>query len=436
MPRRGENIYKRKDGRWEGRYIRGRTPAGKAEYGYVYAKSYAACREKQRKMEGNIPQKSVLTGEMSVDQAVEFFLSDRRGELKASTIGRYEYMANHYVIPELGVILLRDLTAEKLSAYFKRLQDKGLSSKTARDIGVLLKTIFKVVKKKCHCDCPGRDVELPAYRGKKVEVFADHEIALLAQNILEKPDITGLCILLVLNTGLRLGEVCALRKSDIDYRSGFLRIERSAARVRDASGTHLVVQSPKSDSSVRLVAIPNDMLELLKATTQNIQRDNYLLTNTDTPMEPRTMQYRYRKLLERCGIRYRNFHAMRHPYVKHTTKIFSLRLMDFQAQAYPDARRKTRGACQLLRVGQSRSPVRPLYNRKRFSCLPPQSKMSWILYAISMRLSGYTSTRSISISASSVVSASASKIALDASFRLSCRACSSCFCFACANTAA
>ena len=82
MPRRGENIYKRKDGRWEGRYIRGRTPAGKAEYGYVYAKSYAACREKRRKMEGVIPQKPTLTGEMSVAQAVAFFLSDRRGELR------------------------------------------------------------------------------------------------------------------------------------------------------------------------------------------------------------------------------------------------------------------------------------------------------------------------------------------------------------------
>lgn len=137
---------------------------------------------------------------------------------------------------------------------------------------------------------------------------------MLAQKILEAPDITGLCILLVLNTGLRLGEICALRKSDIDFRSGFLRIERSAARVRDAFGAHLMVQSPKSGSSVRLVAIPNDMLELLKATTQSIQRDNYLLTNTDTPMEPRTMQYRYRKLLECCGIRYRNFHAMRHTY--------------------------------------------------------------------------------------------------------------------------
>ena len=314
MPRRGENIYKRKDGRWEGRYIRGRTPAGKAEYGYVYAKSYAACREKRRKMEGVIPQKPTLTGEMSVAQAVAFFLSDRRGELKASTVGRYEYVISHYIVPDLGTVMLHELTAEKLSAYFKRLQNRGLSSKTARDIGVLLKTIFKVVKKKCHCDCPGRDVELPAYRGKKIEVFSDHEIALLAQKILEAPDITGLCILLVLNTGLRLGEICALRKSDIDYRSGFLRIERSAARVHDASGTHLVVQSPKSVSSVRLVAIPNDMLELLKATTQSIQRDNYLLTNTDTPMEPRTLQYRYRKLLERCGIRYRNFHALRHTY--------------------------------------------------------------------------------------------------------------------------
>ena len=155
-----------------------------------------------------------------------------------------------------------------------------------------------------------------------------------------------------------------------------------------------------------------------------------------------TILYAWRQTLYCAGISYGGkgkgprIHDLRHPYVKHTTKIFSLRLMDFQAQAYPDARRKTRGACQLLRVGQSRSPVRPLCNRKRFSCLPPQSKMSWILYAISMRLSGYTSTRSISISASSVVSASASKIALDASFRLSCRACSSCFCFACANTAA
>lgn len=100
-------------------------------------------------------------------------------------------------------------------------------------------------------------------------------------------------------------------------------------------------------------------------------------------MKSSTKDY-YDRMLKDADVGHFTFHALRHPYVKHTTKIFSLRLMDFQAQAYPDARRKTRGACQLLRVGQSRSPVRPLCNRKRFSCLPPQSKMSWMDNIVNM----------------------------------------------------
>ena len=199
--------------------------------------------------------------------------------------------------------------------------------------------------------------------------------------------------------------------------------------------TEILIQTPKSDCSIRKMPIPTEILQMLIPFEK--QKEAYLLTGmTQKFVEPRSMENHFKTIVHECGIEDLNFHSLRHPYVKHTTKIFSLRLMDFQAQAYPDARRKTRGACQLHRGGQSQSPVRPLCNRKRFSCLPPQSKMSWILYAISMRLSGYTSTRSISSSASSVVSVSASKIALDASLRLSCRACSSCFCFACANTAA
>lgn len=90
-------------------------------------------------------------------------------------------------------------------------------------------------------------------------------------------------------------------------------------------------------------------------------------------ISPMTVYQRYRRYLEVAGISHGEkgqgprLHDIRHPYVKHTTKIFSLRLMDFQAQAYPDARRKTRGACQLHRGGQSQSPVRPLCNRKQFS---------------------------------------------------------------------
>ena len=84
-------------------------------------------------------------------------------------------------------------------------------------------------------------------------------------------------------------------------------------------------------------------------------------------IEQKTFKDYYDRMLKDADVGHFTFHALRHPYVKHTTKIFNLRLMDSQAQAYPDARRKTRGACQLHRGGQNRSSVRPLCNRKRFS---------------------------------------------------------------------
>ena len=230
--------------------------------------------------------------------------------------------------------------------------------------------------------------------------------------------------------GIREGELLALTPADFDFQNSTVRINKSYQRLHGED----VITSPKTRKSNRTIKMPQFLCEEIQdylGMLYGLKKKDRIFTVTKS-----YLHHEMDRGSKAAGVKRIRIHDLRHPYVKHTTKIFSLRLMDFQAQAYPDARRKTRGACQLLRVGQSRSPVRPLCNRKRFSCLPPQSKMSWILYAISMRLSGYTSTRSISISASSVVSASASKIALDASFRLSCRACSSCFCFACANTAA
>ena len=230
--------------------------------------------------------------------------------------------------------------------------------------------------------------------------------------------------------GIRLGELLALTASDFNFERQTLTINKSLQNIKG----NIIITPPKTPKSNRTIKIPQFLVDEM----QDYIKSLYGLEPDDRifPISKAYLHHEMSRGAKAAGVKRIRIHDLRHPYVKHTTKIFSLRLMDFQAQAYPDARRKTRGACQLLRVGQSRSPVRPLCNRKRFSCLPPQSKMSWILYAISMRLSGYTSTRSISSSASSVVSVSASKIALDASMRLSCRACSSCFCFACANTAA
>ena len=230
--------------------------------------------------------------------------------------------------------------------------------------------------------------------------------------------------------GIREGELLALTPADFDFQNSTVRINKSYQRLHGED----VITSPKTKKSNRTIKMPRFLCEEIQdylGMLYGLKKKDRIFTVTKS-----YLHHEMDRGSKAAGVKRIRIHDLRHPYVKHTTKIFSLRLMDFQAQAYPDARRKTRGACQLHQGGQSRSPVRLLCNRKQLSCLPPQSKMSWILYAISMRLSGYTSTRSISSSASSVVSVSASKIALDASLRLSCRACSSCFCFACANTAA
>lgn len=93
MPKRGENIYKRKDGRWEGRYIRGRTASGQAEYGYVYADSYKACRAKRQQCIETLPEKpAVQASAATLAQAAELFLSEKSHVLKASSWNRYSYV--------------------------------------------------------------------------------------------------------------------------------------------------------------------------------------------------------------------------------------------------------------------------------------------------------------------------------------------------------
>ena len=296
---------------------------------------------------------------------------------------------------------------------------------------------------------PADKVELPKIEKYSGQFYNQKQIENLIRVVKGDPIEFG--VITASFYGLRRSEVLGLKWDAIDFENKTITIRHTVHEVTIDGKTRIVASdTTKTKSSYRSLPLVKPFEEILLKMKREQEENkrlcgrcycqdylDYIYVNQiGEIVKPGFVTAHFSAVLKANNLPHIRFHDLRHPYVKHTTKIFSLRLMDFQAQAYPDARRKTRGACQLHRGGQSKSLVRLLCNRKQFSCLPPQSKMSWILYAISMRLSGYTSTRSISISANSVVSASASKIALDASFRLSCRACSSCFCFACANTAA
>ena len=379
------------------------------------------------------------------------WLEVTKSSVQITTYASYQGMVERIIAPyfrKRGIKLV-DLKATDLQDFYTKQLERVKANSVIHYHANIHKALKYAVKIDLIPTNPADKVERPkknAFKGSYYSAEEIHALTEVAEGTkLEIP------VLLASFYGLRRSEVLGLKWDAIDFEANTLEIKHIVTQA-SIDGKKVLVQADRAKTKSSLRTLPlvppiRDRLLMLKGQQDTYRRlcgksynREYLgylcVDEIGNIIRPNYVSEQFPKLLEKNGLRPIRFHDLRHPYVKHTTKIFSLRLMDFQAQAYPDARRKTRGACQLLRVGQSRSPVRPLCNRKRFSCLPPQSKMSWILYAISMRLSGYTSTRSISSSASSVVSVSASKIALDAFMRLSCRACSSCFCFACANTAA
>ena len=392
-----------------------------------------------------------ISSDMLFADYMELWLEIIRSSVEKTTFSSYTQMVKGKIAPYFRNT---GLTLDGIQA--KHIQSFYLHELKTVSPGTVIHyhaNIHKALKYAVKMDLipfnPADKVERPKKQRYIADYYRQEELERLLEASKDHP--YSLLIQMTAFYGLRRSEALGLKWDAIDFERDTITIKHIVTNAKiDGKSEIVCADRAKTKSSLRSLPLVSNIREKLLALREQQKEnrrvcgncyskkyDGYVFVDAmGNIFNPRSVTANFSKLLEQNGLRHIRFHDLRHPYVKHTTKIFSLRLMDFQAQAYPDARRKTRGACQLLRVGQSRSPVRPLYNRKRFSCLPPQSKMSWILYAISMRLSGYTSTRSISSSASSVVSASASKIALDASFRLSCRACSSCFCFACANTAA
>ena len=383
------------------------------------------------------------------------WLEMTKKNVEETTYGAYSMGIKSKIIPYFEEhhpgLALQDVTPKHIQDYYTyELTVRGVSANTVihrhANIRKALQHAFKLGLIDSN---PADRIERPKKEKFVGSFYEEDELNHLFEVVRGDPIELG--VILGAFYGLRRSEAVGLKWDAIDFKKKTITIRHTVTQAT-IDGKSKIIQKDRTKTKASYRSLPlvppfEELLHRLKA-EQELNRKlcgksycrkfaDYIYVNEIGELvKPGYITQHFPLILQKNGMRKIRFHDLRHPYVKHTTKIFSLRLMDFQAQAYPDARRKTRGACQLHRGGQSRSPVRPLCNRERFSYLPPQAKMSWILYAISMRLSGYTSTRSISSSASSVVSVSASKIALDASLRLSCRACSSCFCFACANTAA
>jgi integrase len=331
MSKRGENIYKRKDGRWEARVIRGYNEQGKALYAYYYGRSY---KEAKDKIFSNLPCiNATAMGandslcKMFFNDVLDAWLIEKSKRLKKSSLAKYFNLVSNHIKPSLGHMAITNINNSIVSAFVaekikkgKINSEGGLSGKTIKDIVTLIKSALRYSKEEGFIS---EEILLnliyPQQKAKEMRVFTKKEQASLEKYLCTNTDESKLGILICLYTGLRVGEICALRWGDISLDNNTLNVSRTVQRVQNigelsSRKTDLLISEPKSICSNRTIPLPSCLISSLEKFKPS-SSDAYILTDQiERYIEPRTYQYRFKSYITASGIRDANFHCTRHTF--------------------------------------------------------------------------------------------------------------------------
>ena len=317
MAKRGSNIYKRKDGRFEGRIPVGYQENGKIKYKSVYARTLSEVKEKMSEVHSIKQNQPVSSIKLTVCEAAEQWLSAAKLRVKESSYANYVNIVDKHILPILGGELMMNLTTGKLNDFinFKlvsgRLNGKGgLSAKSVRDIMTIYRSIenYAVREYGLH----ETHFTMPKIEKKQTDILTSAERKRLENYLIHNQNKTNIAVLLCLFTGLRVGELCGLKWEDIDLDNAVLSVKRTVQRVSKNGKSQVVIGTPKSKTSIRIVPIPAFVLDILR--NYRNCNDFYIITGKSKPTEPRTMQNRFKSILKLCSIRNVNFHLLRHTY--------------------------------------------------------------------------------------------------------------------------
>lgn len=317
MAKRGSNIYLRKDGRYEGRVAIGYTESGRVRYKSVYARSLS---EVKRRMEELYSLRDLIPAaslKLTVRDVCDQWLAASKLRVKASSYANYRAVIYKHILPQLGSQPIASMTTAKVNAFIAdklehgRLHGKGgLSAKTVRDI----MTVYRSVEHYAAREYGIRESHftMPKAERRQMDILNPVERKRLEQYLLKNQDITSIAVLLCLYSGLRIGELCGLTWGDIDFENGVISVQRTVQRINHHGYSEVVVGTPKSKASIREVPLPQFILEKLLAF--RCASDVFLLSGSRKPVEPRTMQNRFKRILKNCKLRNVNFHLLRHTY--------------------------------------------------------------------------------------------------------------------------
>ncbi len=256
---------------------------------------------------------------------IDAFFITERFRVKESTFSHYKNITDSRIRSEFGHLRPDDIDSTAVELFSHKLMtdgrrdgNGGLSAKTVRDILSILKMILAYGIKKGYFDEDILEFSLPKVNKQKPDILKKEEVKILKQKALESRDTYKFGVFLCLYTGLRIGEICALRWEDIDLINGVLSVNRTMLRIYSADEksrkkTKIITDSPKTESGRRDIPLPSSVCAELR--NRNINDPScYILTNSSKYIEPRLYYSKYKKFLKECGVSDHSFHALRHTF--------------------------------------------------------------------------------------------------------------------------
>ena len=330
MARRGENIHKRKDGRWEGRYIKARTPEGKIQWGYVYGTVYAEVKRVliQKKAEAGFY--NLKRTDLTFEALAEVWLRSLRNSIKESTYAHYSYTLHKYLLPVLSKVPVASLDESFLEQAMQQIiapidaAHKPLGNSSARECLSMLRRICKYAAHLRLIRPMELEVALPKAIDKISAPLSPAEQQRLHQYVQANPTPRKIGLLLGLELGLRIGEICGLQWGDINWHERSIHIQRNVVKV---TGEDIIVKETKTVAGDRYVYFPLEMESLLRefqreCAWETETYDGRELEDSDyifrrhggrLPMTPSTFTWRFKLILKKHGLPTAlNVHSLRH----------------------------------------------------------------------------------------------------------------------------
>lgn len=306
------SLYKRRDGRWECRVSLGKDENGKRKFRSFYGKTLEEAKTKAESSCESCTEDYAVT-EMTVKELISEWLFSVSPRLKESTMSNYRMKAEKHLIPAFGERNCCSLGTKDVCFFIEKKLRSGLSPRYVTDIIVLFKSVFRYASRVYRIRNVLDGISAPKKTDPDIRILTPEEQLVLERYIGKKQDLTALGISLSMYMGLRIGELCALKWEDIDLEKRILTVSHTIQRIQTrncAKKTKLIISAPKSASSKREIPIPDCIAAMLKRFKASDKF--FVLSGSRKPVEPRTMQYRFSKILKNADLPSVHFHSLRH----------------------------------------------------------------------------------------------------------------------------